>query len=95
MEKSKSKSKSKQWASLAVAAILTTGVSFAVSSAAGDDAKSQEKMEKCYGIVKKGKNECAGNNHTCQGQNTKDSDPGDWIYVPTGTCEKIVGGIKK
>lgn len=26
-----------------------------------------------------------------QGTSTRDNDKGAWIYVPTGTCEKIVG----
>lgn len=54
----------------------------------GDDGKS----EKCYGIAKAGKNDCAANGHGCMGQAEKDGDPREWIRVPKGTCEKIVGG---
>jgi uncharacterized membrane protein len=48
-------------------------------------------MEKCAGIVKAGKNDCGTSKLSCQGSSTKDSDAEAWIYVPTGTCEKIVG----
>ncbi len=49
-------------------------------------------MEKCQGIVKAGKNDCGTSKLSCQGTATRDNDPEAWIYVPTGTCEKIVGG---
>ncbi len=53
------------------------------------------KMEKCYGIAKKGMNDCAGPSNPCQGQSGKDGDPTAWIYVPEGTCHKIVNGMIK
>ena len=56
---------------------------------------SEAKPEKCYGIVKKGNNDCAGHDHSCQGQATKDQDPDEWIFLPEGTCKKIVGGEVK
>ena len=48
--------------------------------------------EKCFGIAKAGKNDCAANGHACQGQGKADSNAREWIYVPSGTCERIVGG---
>lgn len=52
--------------------------------------------EKCAGIVKKGMNDC-GNKplHNCANQALTDGDPNEWIYVPEGTCQKIVGGRLK
>jgi uncharacterized membrane protein len=49
-------------------------------------------MEKCAGIVKKGMNDCSANKHDCGGSSVKDNDPNEWIYLPKGTCTKIVGG---
>ncbi len=49
-------------------------------------------FEKCAGIVKAGKNDCGAKDHACGGQAKTDGDPEEWIYVPEGTCEKIVGG---
>jgi uncharacterized membrane protein len=48
--------------------------------------------EKCFGIAKAGKNDCAANGHACQGQAKADGNGREWIYVPTGTCERVVGG---
>ncbi len=51
------------------------------------------KAEKCYGVNAKGKNDCASTgNHSCAGMAKRANDPNSWIYVPTGTCEKIQGG---
>ncbi len=56
---------------------------------------AEEKPEKCYGIVKAGKNDCQTSTHACSGQSTRDRDPESWIYLPAGTCEKIAGGSLK
>lgn len=48
--------------------------------------------EKCYGIVKAGKNDCGGPTNSCAATSKADSDKGAWLYVPKGTCAKIVGG---
>ena len=49
-------------------------------------------FEKCSGIVKAGKNDCKSSAHSCAGQASKDASPTEWLYVPAGTCDKIVGG---
>jgi uncharacterized membrane protein len=50
------------------------------------------KAEKCYGIAKAGKNDCASTgNNSCGGTSKIDRDPKAWIYVPEGYCERIVG----
>jgi uncharacterized membrane protein len=54
------------------------------------------KAEKCYGIAKAGKNDCASaGNNACGGTSKLNSDPKAWIYVPEGYCERIVGGSLK
>ena len=50
------------------------------------------KSEKCYGIARAGKNDCAANGHACQAQARTDGDGNEWIYVPAGTCERFVAG---
>jgi len=55
----------------------------------------EKKPEKCYGIVKAGSNDCQTSSHACAGQNKTDGEPDSWIYLPKGTCEKIVGGSTK
>ncbi len=50
-----------------------------------------EGYEKCAGIVKAGMNGCGTATHGCAGMAKKDADPTEWIYLPKGTCDKIVG----
>jgi len=48
--------------------------------------------EKCYGVVKAGKNDCQTATHSCAGTSTADAAGDSWVYVPAGTCDRIVGG---
>lgn len=50
--------------------------------------------EKCYGIAKAGANDCASSTgaHSCAGMSKVDGDPSEWVYVPVGYCDRIVGG---
>jgi uncharacterized membrane protein len=59
--------------------------------AAADDTNT----EKCYGVAKAGKNDCAGAAHACSGQSKKDADAREWVKLPKGTCERLVGGSLK
>lgn len=73
----------------AIGSLLTLGAAaFATPSVAADKAD----MEKCYGVAKAGKNDCAGAAHGCAGQSKMDAQGKDWISVPKGTCERLVGG---
>jgi uncharacterized membrane protein len=73
----------------ALASLLLLGAGTAGSTVHAADAP---KMEKCYGVVKAGKNDCQTNTHACAGTATKDGQKDAWIFLPKGTCEKIVGG---
>lgn len=71
--------------STAIGSLLAFG---AMSMAhAADDPNT----EKCYGIVKAGKNDCAGVAHACSGQ-SKESSSKEFIKLPKGTCERLSGG---
>lgn len=61
-------------------------------STAAVAAEGKMEMEKCYGVVKAGKNDCAGRGHGCAGQAKADGDGSEFISVPKGTCEKLVNG---
>ena len=54
-------------------------------------AQAQTNTEKCYGVVKAGKNDCQTATSSCSGTSKKDAQKDAWIAVPKGTCEKIVG----
>lgn len=71
----------------ALATICTVGTT---TAQAADENKDKEK---CYGVAKAGKNDCANatGTHSCAGQAKKDNDPNDWKYVAKGTCEKMGG----
>jgi uncharacterized membrane protein len=71
----------------AIAGVLALGVLSTTTAFAADDAGK----EKCYGISKAGKNDCAAGKHACSGQSTVDNDPMSWKYVAKGTCEKVGG----
>ena len=69
----------------AIAGLLALGVSATAMAA-------KEGMEKCGGIVKAGMNDCGTAKHACAGQSAKDGAGDEWVYVPAGTCEKLIGG---
>jgi uncharacterized membrane protein len=58
----------------------------------GGTAQTVAATEKCYGIAQAGKNDCAGPAHGCAGQSHVSRSPADFINVPAGTCDKLVGG---
>ena len=76
-------------------AILAAAISGLVAASgpafSADDAKKPA-MEKCYGVARAAKNDCAGPAHSCQGLSKKDGDPKEYINVPKGTCERLVNG---
>lgn len=78
-----------------LAAAMLGAIAMANSVYAADAADKKER-EKCYGVVKAGKNDCAAKDksHACAGQSQKDADSNAWVYVPTGLCEKLAGGVK-
>jgi len=57
--------------------------------------QAQGNMERCYGVAKAGKNDCAANGHACAGQSKTNADAKEWVKVPAGTCDRIVGGNTK
>jgi uncharacterized membrane protein len=48
--------------------------------------------EKCYGITKAGKNDCQTANSSCAGTSKRDAQKDAWVYVPKGTCDRLVNG---
>ena len=68
---------------------------FALGFAAADQAladKHEKEVEKCYGVAEAGKNDCQTASSSCAGTSTEDGQADAWIYLPKGTCDKIVGG---
>lgn len=57
---------------------------------------SASKKEKCYGVVKAGKNDCAAKDgsHSCAGLAKVDHGSNEWVLLPDGVCDKLAGGVK-
>ncbi|QNM96224.1 BufA1 family periplasmic bufferin-type metallophore [Chitinimonas koreensis] len=74
----------------ALASLVALGLS------AGAQADDKAAKEKCYGVAKAGKNDCASpsGSHSCAGQAKTDNDPNEWKYVAKGTCEKMGGNTQ-
>jgi uncharacterized membrane protein len=76
-----------------VAGAVTGLIALAGASVAA--AADAPPAEKCYGIVKAGKNDCQTASSACAGTAKKDGQKDAWIYLPKGSCEKIVGASLK
>ncbi len=70
-----------------IASAVAAALGLAATAAHAQDAK----QEKCFGIVKAGKNDCQTATSSCAGTAKKDAQGDAWIYVPAGTCAKLVG----
>ncbi len=80
----------------ALTGVLALGVTTTYIATTSEEAVAGKPgMEKCAGIVKAGLNDCGTSKHDCSGKATVDGDPEEWIYVPAGTCEKIMGATLK
>jgi len=75
----------------AMAGVLALGLSAMAEQAEA----GKPGFEKCAGIVNAGMNDCGTSMHACAGQSTVAAEPEEWVYVPEGTCEKLVGATLK
>jgi len=73
----------------AIGALLALGAATLTTPAFAADKADQEK---CYGVAKAGKNDCAAGTHDCAGQAKVTADGRDFVQVPKGTCERLNGG---
>jgi uncharacterized membrane protein len=74
----------------AVAAALSLPLVIGAQAAPAGTPKFE--AEKCYGVSKAAKNDCNTANSSCAGTSKRDAQADAWIYVPAGTCERLVGG---
>jgi uncharacterized membrane protein len=72
----------------ALAGVLALGV---IAGAEQASAAKDKGTEKCAGVIKGGANDCATSMNACHGHVKEDANQEAWIYVPKGTCDKIVG----
>ncbi|MBI5612835.1 MAG: DUF2282 domain-containing protein [Gammaproteobacteria bacterium] len=74
---------------LAIGAVL--GLSGLAGGASAADVRCAE-QERCYGVSKAGKNDCATSSAACSGSATQDFQKDAWVYVPKGSCARLAGG---
>ncbi|EKD70757.1 MAG: Signal peptide protein [uncultured bacterium] len=87
--KNKSHNATKKIVRAAAASFLVIASTHSLAQTNVDHA---DKMEKCYGIVKAGKNDCQTKTASCAGSATKDNQKDAFLFLPKGDCEKITGG---
>ena len=75
-----------------LSSLMVGAVALASQAMANETQKATAKDgEKCAGIAKAGKNDCAANGHSCAGQAKVDNSPTEWVYVAKGTCAQMGG----
>lgn len=75
-----------------IAAGLLGGCAAQVAAGKRAAAIARGAPEMCFGIARGGHNDCRTAAHICAGWANKDADTQAFVYVPAGTCERIVGG---
>lgn len=73
----------------ALASLVAFGAAGVATQASAQDWTKMVKTEKCYGVAKAGKNDCATKSHQCAGMSKVNDDPNDWIFLPVGVCDKL------
>ncbi len=59
----------------------------AITTGAAQATPAKKATEKCFGVAKVGKNDCAaGPGTSCAGTSTRDYQGNAWKLVPAGTC---------
>ena len=80
---------------LSSAMAVALSLTLEAAAQAGPAPMPKFEHEKCYGIAKAGKNDCQTTNSSCAGTSKRNSQADAWIYVPAGSCDKVVGGSTK
>jgi uncharacterized membrane protein len=77
---------------VASAVAVALAMPFSSGAQGGPAPKPKFEAEKCFGVSRAGRNDCQTANSSCAGTSRRDSQGDAWIYMPAGTCEKVVGG---
>ncbi|HJX18671.1 MAG TPA: DUF2282 domain-containing protein [Acidiferrobacterales bacterium] len=77
----------------AAIAALTSGGMLASTMAQAAGVVVCAEQERCYGIAKAGKNDCATSSSACSGSAKQDNQKDAWVYVPKGMCLKVAGSV--
>lgn len=75
-----------------IQSVMTAFFILVATGSSAADSNDAAVTEKCYGIAKKGMNDCATKTASCASSSTKDNQKDAFILLPKGLCERIVGG---
>ena len=79
----------KRMTGVAIGCAFAAALGIAASSQGAGAAEEADK-EKCYGVAKAGKNDCAaGKGTSCAGTSKIDYQGNSWKYVDAGTCTSM------
>jgi uncharacterized membrane protein len=77
---------------LGSAMAVALSMAFEASAQGGPAPVPKFDHEKCYGVAKAGKNDCQTANSSCAGTSRRNAQGDAWVYLPKGSCDKVVGG---
>ncbi|PSW03411.1 DUF2282 domain-containing protein [Photobacterium lipolyticum] len=77
---------------IAVATAFTGLLALGGTALTTTTAVAAEEKEKCYGVVKAGKNDCATKTGSCAGTAKSDAQKDAFLMVPKGLCDRLAGG---
>lgn len=73
-----------------ITAAVVLAFAMATTAQAEPAPKPKYEAEKCFGIAKAGRNDCETRTSSCAGTSRRDAQGDAWIYVPKGTCDRVV-----
>ncbi|MCG7584134.1 hypothetical protein BIT28_05665 [Photobacterium proteolyticum] len=82
----------KKTTNIALASAVTGLIALAGTAMTTSTAVAAEAKEKCYGVAKAGKNDCATKTSSCAGTSKTDNQKDAFIMVPKGLCDRLAGG---
>ncbi|MCW8331101.1 DUF2282 domain-containing protein [Photobacterium sp. SDRW27] len=82
----------KKTTNIALASAVTGLIALAGTAMTASTAVAAEAKEKCYGVAKAGKNDCATKTSSCAGTAKTDGQKDAFIMVPKGLCDRLAGG---
>ena len=79
----------------AMTGLIAPAGSLASTTAVADEMGKKMAKEKCYGVSKAGKNDCATKTTSCAGSAKEDAQKDAFVVVPKGLCDRLHGGSTK
>ncbi|OBU16063.1 hypothetical protein AYY19_16265 [Photobacterium aquimaris] len=80
---------------IALASAMTGLIALAGTLASTSAVAADMGKEKCYGVSKAGKNDCATKTSSCAGSAKEDAQKDAFVVVPKGLCDRLHGGSTK